>query len=236
MRISLKLPWRTLVLVPLVSAAWSLFIGRAAADGQEPPVMSVVSSPLFGLMGATWIDSKPLTPKELKGKVALVDFCTCSCINCLRSLPYIEGWDEKYKDSGLVVIGVHKPEFDFEKQLPNVQKAVQKFGITYPIALDDNQASWNAFHDEFWPAHYFIDAKGKVRFEHFGEGRYDESERWIQQLLGERAAKPMPSGAISVHAQGVEAAADASDVRSPETYIGFGRAERFASPGGFRWA
>jgi hypothetical protein len=127
---------------------------------------------------------------------------------------------------------VHAPEFDFEQQLPNVQKAVQKFGITYPIALDSNHAIWDAFHNEYWPAHYFIDAKGKVRFEHFGEGDYDQSERWIQELLQERAGKPMPTSAVSVHAQGVEAAADMSDVRTPETYIGYARAQHFASPGG----
>jgi hypothetical protein len=143
-------------------------------------------------------------------------------------------WAQKYKDSGLVVICVHTPEFDFEKELPNVQKAVQKFGITYPIALDSNRSIWDAFHNEYWPAHYFIDAKGKVRFEHFGEDNYDESEHWIQQLLQERDGKPLSTDAVNVHAQGVEAAADMNDVRSPETYIGYARAEHFASPGGIR--
>jgi len=216
------------------AACWSAFGGQTAAKGQEPASI-VGSSPLYGLSGATgWINSQPLTAKELKGKVVLVDFWTYSCINCLRSLPYIEAWSQKYEDSGLVVIGVHTPEFDFEKQLPNVQKAVKKFGVTYPIALDSNHAVWDAFHNEYWPAHYFIDAKGKVRFEHFGEGNYDQSERWIQQLLQERAGKPMAAGAVSVHAQGVEAAADMNEVRSPETYIGYTRAEHFASPGGIR--
>jgi len=210
--------------------------GQTPTNAQQPPSI-VGSSPLSGLSGATgWINSKPLTAKQLKGKVVLVDFWTYSCINCLRSLPYIEAWAQKYKDSGLVVIGVHTPEFDFEKQLPNVQKAVQKFGVTYPIALDSNQAIWNAFHNEFWPAHYFIDATGKVRYEHFGEGNYDQSEQWIQQLLQERAAKPMPAGAVTVEAKGVEAAADMSDVRSPETYIGYARAQHFASPGGFAYS
>jgi thiol-disulfide isomerase/thioredoxin len=225
---------RKLHVLALVAACWSLIGGWPGAEGQEPPSI-VGSSPLYGLSGATgWINSKPLTAKELKGKVVLVDFWTYSCINCLRSLPYIEAWAQKYKDSGLVVIGVHTPEFDFEKELPNVQKAVQKFGITYPIALDSNHAIWDAFHNEYWPAHYFIDAKGKVRFEHFGEGDYDQSERWIQELLQQRAAKPMPGTTVSVHAQGVEAAADMNDVRSPETYIGYARAEHFASPGGIR--
>ncbi len=191
----------------------------------------VGSSPLYGLSGATgWINSPPLTAKQLKGKVVLVDFWTYSCINCLRAVPYVRAWAEKYKDSGLVVIGVHTPEFDFEKQLPNVQKAVQKFAIPYPVALDSNHAIWDAFHNEYWPAHYFIDATGKVRFEHFGEGEYEQSERWIQQLLKEAHATPMPSTTAQVHGQGVQAAADADNVRSPETYIGYARAGIYASP------
>jgi thiol-disulfide isomerase/thioredoxin len=224
--------WSALALVATIG--WSAIAGWTVAKAQEPPSI-VGSSPLYGLSGATgWINSTPLTAKQLKGKVVLVDFWTYSCINCLRSLPYIEAWAQKYKDSGLVVIGVHTPEFDFEKELPNVQKAVQKFGITYPIALDSNRSIWDAFHNEYWPAHYFIDAKGKVRFEHFGEGNYDESEHWIQQLLQERAGKPMSADAVNVHAQGVEAEADTRDVRSPETYIGYARAEHFASPGGIK--
>jgi thiol-disulfide isomerase/thioredoxin len=222
--------------VPALAAVlgWSAAVGWAGAQAQEPPSI-VGSSPLYGLSGATgWVNSAPLTAKQLKGKVVLVDFWTYSCINCLRSLPYMEAWAEKYKDSGLVVIGVHTPEFDFEKQLPNVQKAVEKYGLTYPIALDSNQAIWNAFHNEYWPAHYFIDAKGRVRFEHFGEGNYEQSEQWIQQLLQERNAKPMAGGTVSVNGQGVEAAADTNDVRSPETYIGYARAEHFQSPGGIR--
>ncbi len=226
------------VLAPVVAVWLSIFAGLIAeqprVEAQDPPSI-VGSSPLYGLSGATgWLNSKPLTAKDLKGKVVLVDFWTYSCINCLRTLPYIEAWSQKYKDSGLVVIGVHTPEFDFEKQLPNVQKAVQKFGVTYPIALDSNQAIWNAFHNEFWPAHYFIDAKGKVRFEHFGEGDYDQSERWIQQLLQERNGKAMPAGAVNVQGRGIEAPSDADEVRSPETYIGYARAEHFASPGGIR--
>lgn len=202
---------------------------------QEQPPSIVGSSPLYGLSGATgWLNSKPLNAKQLKGKVVLIDFWTYSCINCIRAVPYIRAWAEKYKDSGLVVIGVHTPEFDFEKQLPNVQRAVQKFGITYPVALDSNHAIWNAFHNEYWPAHYFIDAKGKVRYEHFGEGNYDQSERWIQELLKEANAKSMPTSMVSVHGQGVQAAADGNDLGSPETYIGYARAENFASPGGIR--
>ncbi|MGC1296889.1 MAG: cytochrome c biogenesis protein DipZ, partial [Alloacidobacterium sp.] len=132
------------------------------------------------------------------------------------------------------VIGVHTPEFDIEKQMPNVQKAVNKFGITYPVALDNNLAIWNAFHNQYWPAHYFIDAKGKVRFEHFGEGEYDKSEQWIQQLLKEANPKMTLATTASIHGQGVQAAADTNDVHSPETYIGYDRAEHFASPGGIK--
>lgn len=209
-------------------------VGTFSANAQEPPSI-VGSSPLPGLSGATtWINSKPLTAKDLKGKVVLVDFWDYSCINCIRAIPYIRAWADKYKDAGLVVIGVHAPEFDIEKQLPNVQRAVTKFGITYPVAVDNDLAVWNAFHNEYWPAHYFIDAKGKVRFEHFGEGEYDQSEKWIQQLLKEANAKSMPSGAASVHGQGVEAAADMNNVASPETYIGYARAAHFASPGGIK--
>lgn len=222
------------MLALVAAVCWSAIASRTVAEAQQAPSI-VGSSPLYGLSGATgWINSKPLTAKELKGKVVLVDFWTYSCINCLRSLPYMRAWADKYKDSGLVVIGVHTPEFDFEKEQPNVQKAVRKFAITYPVALDSNHAIWDAFHNEYWPAHYFIDAKGKVRFEHFGEGNYDQSEHWIQQLLQERAGKPMLPGAVSVQAQGVEAAAATSGVQSPETYIGYARAGHFASPGGIR--
>jgi thiol-disulfide isomerase/thioredoxin len=209
-------------------------VSTPLAGAQEPPSM-VGSFPLYGLSGATgWINSEPLTAKQLKGKVVLVDFWDYSCINCIRALPYIRAWAEKYKDSGLVVIGVHTPEFDFEKQMPNVQKAVQKFGITYPVALDSNYAIWNAFSNQYWPAHYFIDAKGKVRYEHFGEGNYDQSEKWIQELLKEANAKPMTAGVASVQGQGIQAASDTNSVRSPETYIGYERAEHFASPGGIK--
>ncbi|QHS53099.1 thioredoxin family protein [Edaphobacter sp. 12200R-103] len=201
-------------------------------EAQEPASI-VGSHPLSGLSGATaWINSAPLTAKQLKGKVVLVDFWDYSCINCIRAFPYIRAWAEKYKDSGLVVIGVHTPEFDIEKERANVQKAVNKYGITYPVALDNNYAVWNAFHNQFWPAHYFIDAKGKVRYEHFGEGEYAQSERWIQDLLKEANAKPMPASTVNVHGQGAQAAADMKDVRSPETYIGYARAEHFVSPGG----
>jgi len=227
-----KSKWSMLVAVAVVFSG--SFAGPSAVLAQEPPSI-VGSSPLSGLSGATgWINSKPLTAKQLKGKVVLVDFWTYSCINCLRAVPYMRAWAEKYKDSGLVVIGVHSPEFAFEKESPNVQKAIDKFGITYPVALDSNHAIWDAFHNQYWPAHYFIDVHGKVRHEHFGEGKYDQSEQWIQELLAEGAAKPMQRGMVDIHAKGIEAAPEMSQVRSPETYIGYARAQHFASPGGIR--
>jgi cytochrome c biogenesis protein CcdA/thiol-disulfide isomerase/thioredoxin len=191
---------------------------------------------LSSLSGATaWINSQPLTVDQFKGKVVLIDFWTYSCINCLRTLPYLRAWAEKYKDSGLVVIGVHTPEFPFEKDLSNVQKAVHELGITYPVALDNSYAVWTAFGNEYWPAHYFIDVNGKVRYHHFGEGDYAQSEQWIQELLKERTGEPsLPGGMVSVQAQGAEAAPGADAVQSPETYIGYERAENFASPGGLK--
>ncbi|HEY9136828.1 MAG TPA: redoxin domain-containing protein, partial [Terriglobus sp.] len=208
--------------------------GFTTAHAQDAPSI-VGSAPLPSLAGATgWINSKPLTTKDLKGKVVLVDFWDYSCINCIRAIPYIRAWADKYRDSGLVVIGVHSPEFDEEKLRPNVEKAVQRFGITYPVAIDSDYKIWTGFHNQFWPAHYFIDAKGKVRFEHFGEGEYDKSERWIQQLLKEANATSMPTGIANVHGQGVQAAAHMDDIASPETYIGYARADNFASPGGIK--
>jgi thiol-disulfide isomerase/thioredoxin len=230
-RYRIKIRSSFVVAIAVVLAALSF---PSRDDAQEQPSI-VGSSPLPSLAGATgWINSPPLTAKELKGKVVLIDFWDYSCINCIRAIPYIRAWAEKYKDDGLVVIGVHTPEFDIEKETPNVQKAITKFGITYPVALDNDYKIWNGFSNQAWPAHYFIDAKGRVRYEHFGEGEYEQSERWIQQLLKEANAKPMAATVAAVHGQGVEAAADMNDVRSPETYIGFARAENFSSPGGLK--
>jgi cytochrome c biogenesis protein CcdA/thiol-disulfide isomerase/thioredoxin len=186
------------------------------------------------LSGATaWINSQPLTFASLRGKVVLVDFWTYSCINCLRTLPYIKAWNEKYKDSGLVIIGVHTPEFPFEKDEANVRKAVKDLGITYPVPMDNNYKIWRSFNNEYWPADYFIDATGAVRFHHFGEGAYDESEKRIRTLLEEANHTPLPQTATTIAASGTEAAADPNDVQSPETYVGYARAQNFASPGGF---
>jgi cytochrome c biogenesis protein CcdA/thiol-disulfide isomerase/thioredoxin len=183
--------------------------------------------------GATaWINSAPLTLASLRGKVVLVDFWTYSCINCLRTLPYIKAWNEKYKNSGLVIIGVHTPEFPFEKDEANVRKAVKDLGILYPVPMDNNYKIWRSFNNEYWPADYFIDATGQVRFHHFGEGAYDESEQWIRTLLEEANHTPLPQAATKIAASGTEAAADSNDVQSPETYVGYARAQNFASPGG----
>jgi len=186
------------------------------------------------LKGATtWLNSKPLTRAALKGKVVVVDFWTYSCINCLRALPYVNAWYQHYKDSGLVIIGVHSPEFGFEKDAANVRMAVGKFGIRYPVAMDSDMALWNAFHNQFWPAHYFIDANGKIRGHHFGEGMYARSERTIRQLLAEAGAKNLPEPLDEAAGTGISAASDSASVGSPETYVGFERAANFASPGSF---
>ena len=176
-----------------------------------------------------WLNSPPLKASDLRGKVVLVDFWTYSCINCLRTLPYVKAWAEKYRDQGLVVIGVHAPEFAFERDVGNVTKALGQLGITYPVAIDNDYAIWKAFHNEYWPAHYFIDAQGHIRHHHFGEGDYAESEMIIQTLLREAGAQSLKTGLIDAQGQGVQQAADSDTERSPETYLGYDRAERFAS-------
>src|SRR5580692_7171750 len=188
--------------------------------------------PLSG--ATTWLNSPPLSAEGLRGKVVLVDFWTYSCINCLRALPYVKGWYDKYKDHGLVVIGVHAPEFAFEKDPNNVRRAVADMKITYPVALDNDYAIWQAFNNQYWPAHYFIDATGRVRAHHFGEGNYDESEQTIRRLLVEAGNGNLPPPGIeSAKAAGVQAAADEAHDQSPETYVGYQRAENFSSAGGF---
>src|SRR3954447_25796941 len=178
-----------------------------------------------------WFNSGVLTNQELKGKVVLVDFWTYSCINCLRTLPYLKAWDSKYRKDGLVVIGVHAPEFAFEREPSNVAKAVQGLGVRYPVVLDNKYELWNALHNQYWPAHYFVDALGRVRYFHHGEGDYAMSERVIRQLLAEAGHTPA-SGMAKASASGAEAAAAFNEIGSPETYIGYARAERFVSPGG----
>ncbi|RKE36088.1 cytochrome c biogenesis protein CcdA [Paraburkholderia sp. BL23I1N1] len=199
-----------------------------------------VALPVEGMLptlnGAVqWLNSPPLTVQDLRGKVVLVDFWTYSCINCLRSLPYVKAWAQKYKDQGLVVIGVHAPEFAFERNVDNVKKAVHDLGVDYPVAIDNNYAIWRALNNQYWPAHYFVDGKGQIRYHHFGEGDYAESEKVIQALLieaGHTNVSKVAVGLGGAGAQGVEAAADDADMQSPETYIGYDRAENFVSPGG----
>jgi thiol-disulfide isomerase/thioredoxin len=161
----------------------------------------------------------------------LIDFWTYSCVNCLRTLPYLEAWAKKYRDKGLVVIGVHALEFAFERDVNNVAGAVRRLGIDYPVAIDNRYAIWRAFNNEYWPAHYFVDARGRIRHHHFGEGDYAGSERVIQQLLRDAGAVNVPTGLVDAHGKGVEQAPDMRAVMSPETYLGYDRAERFASGG-----
>lgn len=187
-----------------------------------------IEGPLPSLDGAVqWLNSPPLSTQALKGKVVLVDFWTYSCINCLRTLPYVKAWAEKYRDQGLVVIGVHAPEFAFERDVDNVTRAMKKLGITYPVALDNDYTIWRAFNNQYWPAHYFADAQGRIRYHHFGEGNYAESERVIQQLLREAGASTVPDGLISVSAQGMQRVPRMSEVKSPETYVGYQRLAHF---------
>ncbi len=194
-----------------------------------------IPTTLPDLSAATaWINSPQLTPASLQGKVVLIDFWTYSCINCLRTLPYIKAWNDKYKDSGLVIIGVHTPEFPFEKDEDNVRKAVHDLGISYPVAMDNNYGIWKSFNNEYWPADYFIDSTGRVRFHHFGEGGYEEAEQWIRTLLEEASHQPLPGDATQVAATGTEQSSNANEVKSPETYIGYERAQSFASPGGLK--
>jgi thiol-disulfide isomerase/thioredoxin len=192
-----------------------------------------VEGTLPELSGAVeWLNSPPLTAEGLRGKVVLIDFWTYSCINCLRSIPYVRAWAEKYKGHGLVVIGVHAPEFAFEKTVENVKKAVAELAIRYPVAIDNDYAIWRAFDNHYWPAHYFVDAQGRIRHHHFGEGSYAESELVIQQLLAEAGRTNVSGGSVAVSASGAEAPADKQSALSPETYIGADRAENFVSPGG----
>jgi thiol-disulfide isomerase/thioredoxin len=166
-----------------------------------------------------WLNSPPLTPSALRGKVVLIDFWTYTCINWLRTAPYVRAWADKYKDQGLVVIGVHAPEFPFEKSIDNVRRAVKGMQINYPVAVDNEHRIWRAFDNSYWPALYFIDAQGRVRHYHFGEGSYEESEKFIQELLAEAGAADVDRKPTSVHARGLEAAADWSSLQSGENYV-----------------
>src|SRR4051812_41819887 len=185
------------------------------------------------LAGATgWLNSSQLTDAELRGKVVLVDFWTYTCVNWLRTLPYVRAWAERYKDQGLVVVGVHTPEFPFEKDLDNVRRSVKEMRVVYPVALDSNYAVWRAFDNNAWPAIYLLDAQGRVRYSHLGEGEYEATEKMIQQLLAEGGGTNVRGDLVAVEAKGLETAADWPNVKSPETYLGSDQTQNFASPGG----
>ena len=205
---------------------------NAGADAALP-----VEGTLPALDGATgWLNSPPLSAQQLRGKVVLVDFWTYSCINCLRAMPFVHEWERRYRDHGLVVVGVHTPEFAFERDPRNVMKAVQQLKVEYPVALDNQYTIWRAFNNRYWPAQYFVDAQGNIRGHQFGEGNYARSEQMIRRLLTEAGQTnlPPPADPAAVGLKGVAVQADMGNLRSPETYLGHARAEQFASPGGQR--
>ncbi len=198
------------------------FRSNLPVEGQFPSLDGAVE----------WLNSSPLTNEQLRGKVVLVDFWTYSCINCIRTVPYIRAWAEKYKDQGLVVIGVHSPEFAFEKKIDNVKRAIGEFQIGYPVAVDNDFRIWRAFQNSYWPAQYIIDGKGQVRYHHFGEGEYDTSEQVIRDLLAEAGSQKAGKEIVTPEASGAQSAPDLSNLRSAETYIGYSRASNFGSPEG----
>jgi len=209
-------------------AHWPVPAGLHASSAPLPVEGSL---PSFG--GATgWLNSPPLTADGLRGKVTLAGFWTYTCINWLRQLPYLRAWAGKYAGDGLVVIGVHTPEFPFEHDLGNVCRAAADMRVDYPVAVDNNYALWNAFANHYWPALYFADAEGRIRHHYFGEGEYQQSEMVIQRLLAEAGSAGAGQEPVSVDARGVEAPADWASLRSPENYTGYERTENFASPGG----
>jgi len=224
-----------LFLALLLASAAAIPFETFTEDRSMTPaaVQNPIERELGSLDTATeWLNSQPLTAAGLRGKVVVVEFWTYSCINWLRTLPYVRAWADKYKDQGLVVIGVHSPEFEFEKDVDNVRRAAMDMRIDYPIAIDSDHAIWRAFRNQYWPALYFIDAQGRIRHHQFGEGEYEKSEKIIQQLLAETGARNIGHELVSVDARGTEAAADWSSLKSPENYVGYERTENFASPGG----
>ena len=213
-----------------MKAHWPVPAGLHTATARLPVEGEL---PSFG--GATgWLNSPPLTPAGLRGNVVLASFWTYTCINWLRQLPYLRAWAGKYSGQGLVVIGVHTPEFPFEHDADNVRRAVADMGVGYPVAIDNDYAIWRAFGNHYWPALYFADAQGRIRHHYFGEGEYQRSEMVIQQLLAEAGAGREPADGhwCRSTARGIEAAADWASLRSPENYTGYARTENFASPGG----
>jgi thiol-disulfide isomerase/thioredoxin len=225
-----------LMLPTILAAAIGIPIATLAEDKSvaQQTTPTTVKLPIEGelpsLGGATeWLNSPPLTAASLRGKVVLIDIWTYTCINWLRTLPYVRAWAEKYKNQGLVVIGVHSPEFAFEKDIDNVRRVAKEMRVDYPIAVDSDHAIWRALKNEYWPALYLVDAQGRIRYHQFGEGEYEQSERIIQQLLSEAGASGIGRDLVSVDARGAEAAADWGSLKSPENYVGYERTENFAS-------
>ena len=220
---ALKLSWNSFALLCVASAAIAILAKSAFAGSGN------ISMPAVG--ATEWLNASPETPKDLRGKVIVVQFWTYTCINWRRTLPYIRAWNAKYREQGLVVVGVHTPEFDFEENVDNVRSALKEMHISYPVAIDNQRAIWNAFHNVFWPALYLIDAKGHIRYQQFGEGEYARTEREIQKLLAESGGHPAHDLA-AVQPVGAEVSADLKNLKSPESYVGYEMAERFASKGG----
>jgi thiol-disulfide isomerase/thioredoxin len=230
---------RRISLAAILAGAMGAPAGVPAPIPREVLPMTPAPAPLPvegefpSLGGATaWLNSPPLTTEGLSGKVVLVDIWTYTCINWLRTLPYVRAWAAKYRDQGLVVIGVHSPEFPFEKDLENVRRSAKEMRVDYPIAVDSDHAIWRAFNNQYWPALYLVDAKGRIRFHQLGEGEYERTERVIQQLLAEAGARSADRGLTPVDARGLEVDADWRHLKSPENYVGYERTENFASPGG----
>ena len=201
--------------------------------GREAGAELPIEGELPGFGGASaWLNSEPLTPAGLRGTVVAVQFCTYSCVNWLRTLPYVRAWDERYREDGLVVVGAHSPEFPFEHEIEKVRPALEAMGVNYPIAMDNDFAVWRAFDNNYWPALYVADAQGRLRDHHFGEGRYEGSERVIQRLLAEAGADGVDHEPVSLDPSGLEVSADFETLGSGETYVGYARAENLVAPDG----
>ncbi len=229
-------PNRRYFLTTMIKTIAATQLGRLGSTKQHATPATAglpIEGELPSLVSATtWLNSQPLTVDGLRGKVVLINFWTYTCINWLRQLPYVRAWAEKYKDRGLTTIGVHTPEFEFEKNIDNVRRASTEMRIDYPIAVDNDYAVWRAFGNRYWPALYFIDTQGRIRHHQFGEGEYEQSERVIQQLLSESGTGRVGQEMVEVDAGGFEAAADWNSLKSPENYLGYERTENFASPSG----
>jgi thiol-disulfide isomerase/thioredoxin len=219
----MKLSWKAIAPLCVASAAIALPPKPTPAKSDDVTMPAAAAT--------EWLNSPPQTPNDLRGKVVVIQFWTYTCVNWRRTLPYIRAWDAKYREQGLVVIGVHTPEFDFEENVANVRSALGEMHIEYPVAIDNKQVIWNAFHNVYWPALYLLDAQGHIRYRQFGEGEYGRTEREIQKLLAEPGGHP-PNNLAAVAPLGAEVPADIANLRSPESYVGYEMAERFASRGG----